>query len=163
MADAVDADTLAAVRNLWLSDALGLGQLFPQPPATGALKATDPGADYARSGPRACLDSTQGPRPNERFATAAGVFCRNDYRKVTMACYGTRGQVENALSLILTLFNRALGAPGYRTLTMPSGARFVRWWPLNDGTIKQDESSKAGRDVWQGIIEGEIWTVRTEP
>lgn len=163
MADAVDADTLAAVRALWLSDTNGLNKLFPQPPATGRLKSTQPGADVDASGPSAVLDCVQGPRSNERFIVAQKPLARNDYRKVTATMRGTREQAANGVSLFLTLFNRSLGMPSYPTLTFPSEARFVRWWPLGDGQLKQDPDTKAGKDVWIGTVEGEIWSIRTEP
>lgn len=161
MADAVDDDTLQGVLAAWKADRT-LSALFPLPPATGRIKSTQPGQDVQASGPTAVIDCAQGPRPNERFAQGGAVLVRNDYRKVTITLRGTRADVVAGVKGVLATFNRALGTSSGAPFSLPSGARFIRWWPLNDGEIKEDDSTKAGRDVWQGIVLGEVWTIRTE-
>ena len=161
MADVVDDDTTAAVIAAWRADAGGLDALSP--PVSGRVKSTQGGADMQAKGTYTVVECVQGPRPNERFITGPGTQVRNDYRKVTLTVRGVRADVVAAVGLILALFNRTLGAPKRPTLTYPSGARFVRWWPLGDGEISEDKDTKAGKDVWQGVVSGEVWSIRTEP
>jgi hypothetical protein len=160
-ADCIDDDTEQAVLNLWQQDAAGLMGLFKQLPRTGRLKSTAPGADIQATGPYATVDS-QLARREIIAADARGQFGWNDYRNVTITVYGVRADVVKAAQLFSSLFNRLIGTPLGRPFTLPSGARFVRWWPQGDVAIEEDKDSKAGKDVWKAIAKAEVWSVRAD-
>jgi len=70
--------------------------------------------------------------------------------------------INAAKILVLSVFNLKLGTPNNATLTFPSGARFVRWWPQNDGEIAKDPTAKAGQDIWVANLKGQVWSVRMD-
>ena len=159
--EVVDDDTEAAIVALW-GQTQALTKAFPNLPRTGRLKKD---AGQSIPTPYAQLDCKQGPKPNERMT--GGV--RHDYREVTITIRGTRAEVVAGTSAVLGVFNRKLGDPNYPAanglpvvLTFPSGARFIQWWPLNDGAIEEEVETKAGKDVWKGIVRGQVWSVRTD-
>lgn len=155
----VDNDTERAVLSLWRS-AMQLPSLFKRDPQTGRLKSLDPGADVQTSGPYAVLDCQLDSRKLAYADQKATAFW-NDYRKVTITIYGTRADVVQAAGAVMAIFNRKLGAQGQRTLTYPSGARFIRWEPTNQVHIEEDRDTKAGRDVWRAVIEAKVWSIRS--
>lgn len=154
MADPVDDDVLAAVRALWQTDGQTLPALVDRPPGAGALRST---RDQPLPLPYAHLacESVQGK--HQRYPKGI----RKDCRKVTVTVYGTYDQARDALAAVLDLFSSRLGYNG-RTLAFPSGAKFVKWWPLDNGTIVKDEAVREGLQVWRGACEGEVYSVRTE-
>lgn len=156
--EAIDDDTEAAAIALWES-AVQLSSLFASPPRTGRLKSTAPGQDVQTSGPYVVLDSKLLKR-DLIGADKDGLAYWNDYREVTMTVYGLRADVVKGIGLILAVFNRKLGAPGLQSLSYPSGARFMRWWPVGNAVIEEDKDAKAGKDVWKGTIKAEVWSVR---
>jgi hypothetical protein len=79
----------------------------------------------------------------------------HDVRKVTITVRGLKADVVRALATIQTVFNTET------VLAYPSGSRFLRWWPTGSPKLVQDEATKDGQDVWQGILEAEVWSVRT--
>ncbi|HEX5272704.1 MAG TPA: hypothetical protein VFW33_19540 [Gemmataceae bacterium] len=145
--DAIDDDTCAAVVALWKTDQADLPKLFAHPPRTGRLKAPDP---Y----PSAQVDS-------EYARHESGFGYRKDVRKVTLTLRGVRADVVAGLKAALALFNRNMGGPSQAGLTYPSGARFIKWWPLDSGTMKQEDTTKEGLDVWAGILTAEVTSVRS--
>jgi hypothetical protein len=145
----VDTDILRGVLALWDSlDALKATPL-KHPPRTGRLVAPD-------------------TLPNVHLASEfskdeRGVGYRKDRRKVTITIRGLHDDVSVILARTLNIFNASLGLPGFSTLIFPSGAKFIKWWPLNSGTLaKQEEAEKDGQDVWIGVIEAEVTTARAE-
>ena len=156
--DLADDDTLAAVIALWRAD-MQLPQLFRQPPQTGRLPSTDPGADVMARGPYAVLDCQLDSR-KLAFADPKAAAYWNDYRLVTVTIYGTRADVVQAAGAVLAVFNRKLGAPGQKTLKYPSGARFIRWEPVNQVHLEEDKDTKAGRNVWKAVVQAKVWSVR---
>lgn len=155
MAEFVDEDTLEAVVALWSSDPQKvLGGLFAEPIQSGELK---PG----RAMPYAHVQCQQGTKPNERMT--GGV--RQDYRKVTITVWADKAGAIKGGQAVLATFNLKLQPTeaGQPTLTYPSGARFIRWWPLNDGKLEERRAQKkGGLDMWTATLEGEIWSVRTD-
>jgi hypothetical protein len=103
-----------------------------------------------------------------------------DYRNVTITLVGQKADVSSALPQVIELFHRYLmpadlaylanlpasqtGSKKYYTLTYPyySPRKFFRWWSLNDGELVQDEATKKGKDVWRGVLVGEITSVMIE-
>ena len=82
-----------------------------------------------------------------------------DYRRVSITVRGLKADVVAGIEAIRTVFNRSM------TLSLPSGARFLRWWPDQSDKLEQEEPGSgkhAGEDVWRGIVEGVVWSVRTE-
>lgn len=146
---------------LWQQDAGGLMKLFNQPPRTGRIKSTTGGADAQAVGPYAVVDSKLA-RKELIAADAKGAYGWNDYRNVTVTMYGIRSDVVQASQLFSALFNRLIGTPLGRPFTLPSGARFVRWWPIGDITIEEDKDSKAGKDIWKATARAEVWSVRAD-
>ncbi|MES2342325.1 MAG: hypothetical protein V4597_11650 [Pseudomonadota bacterium] len=138
----MDDDTLAAVLALWQQDNTDLPALFTQPPQAGRLKSPQP-ALYAQL---ACE-----PVKREKGGSQGPWL---DWRKVTITVRGTKAGVVSALALVGGRFHDRC------TLTYPSGSIFIRWRPLSGGKLVQDEKTKAGTDVWQGIVDGEVLSVR---
>jgi len=168
-----DRDTADAVINLWKA-APSLSVLFPLPPTWDTVRKTDSKAVIAM--PYATLEITKG-KDNQRIT--GGVYY--DYRNVTIKIAGSMAPLAPAVQAqaglpvgpisviaaaklaVLSMFNLKLGIPGQPyTLTMPSGARFCRWWPQNDGDIARDPTAKAGQDIWVANVKGEVWSVRTD-
>lgn len=156
----VDDDTEQAILLLW-ELSVQFSELFSQLPRTGRQKPTAPGADVGAVGPYAIIDSRL-LRTELIAADSLGSYGWNDYRTVTITVYGLRKDVVEGVALILAVFNRRLGAPGKPALSYPSGARFVRWWPVGNAVIEEDKDTKAGKDVWKGTIRAEVWSVRDE-
>lgn len=143
MADVVDNDVLEAVRKLWQEgDQATLPALFNEPPKTGRLKSPQT-MPYAR------LDCN----PERRESAGTGGKW-HDFRRVEIFVYGVKADVVRALGAIGEIFNQQC------TLTFPSGARFIRWWPEPGGDLSQDEDTKDGQDVWKGVANGIVWSVR---
>lgn len=97
-------------------------------------------------------------RDNERMT--GGIY--HDYRNVTLTVRGKKASVVSAMAIALGVFNNRLGVAGQATLTMPSGARFIRFRPLNDGDKRLEETQKDGEEIWAGSIRAEIWSVRED-
>lgn len=149
MADVIDDDTCAAVLAAWQADAT-LPGLFARPPGRERLKAGQQGslppgspALYARLECR-----------HLRSASAGTAGAWHDHRKVTLTAYGVESAVNAAVQAMLNAFNSRT------VLVYPSGARFIRWWPTTGGELKIDEKARQGQDVWQGVVEADVWSVR---
>jgi hypothetical protein len=154
-ADVIDDDTEKAVLAAWATDTTTLPALFSKPPTTGRLRSLIPGTDLVAGKPTANLDCQLDSRPALAFG---GVWL--DKRKVTLTVRGVRVDVVTAMKAIRGIFNSNLGQTGGTPFTMPSGAAFIVWEPRRDTTLKEDEATKAGKDVWQGILEALCWTQR---
>lgn len=149
---AIDDDTLAAVVELW-DTSEALAALFSAGLQAGRLHS-----------PRA----EPLPVPNAQvmceFAREDLAYTyRMDRRKVTLTMRGVKAQVVEGVSAALALFNRDMGnpvVPASPPLVYPSGARFVRWWPLDSGKLEQEETALKGQDVWRGVVSGEVTSVR---
>ncbi len=160
MADSVDEDTEAAVIALW-SATPALAELCKQHPQSGRLhspKAKPLDLPYAQ------VNSEALPGKVTRYV---GGF-RKEARKVTLTLRGTHPQAATGLALMLGTFNAQLSAPGKPTLTFPSTSPttnlpyFVKWWPTNEGTLKQEETARQGVEVWAAVIEAEVWSTRSD-
>jgi hypothetical protein len=157
MTDA-DEDLAQAIVAAWKADKV-LPGLFAELPAQKLKK--DPAAPRtSKKMPYAEFEIKKG-KENERLTGGA----YHDFRDVTITLVGIKADVQAAKVVVLNVFGLALmptgTPPPAPTLTMPSGARFVRWWPKNDGDIEPDPSSKEGQDIWRVVVKGEVWTVRT--
>ncbi len=156
MTDA-DSDTAQAVIACWKADAT-LATLFLQPPIYDTVRK-DPARD-ARAALKYPYASLKVEKDQDAQHMTGGAY--HDYRKVTIRVAGAPKAVADQAKLaVLNVFNLNLGRPGKPTLALPSGAAFRRWWPLNDGEIRQDESRKDGQDVWIATVIGRVWSVRT--
>jgi len=149
MADVVDQDTQRAVQTAWQTNS-SLPALV-----VGRLKSLIPGTDIVAGKPTANLDC----QLDTRTALAFGAVWL-DKRKVTITVRGARADVVAAVAAVRDIFNSKLGTPAGTPFTLPSGAPFLVWEPRRDTALQEDEATKAGRDVWQGIIEGLVWTQR---
>jgi hypothetical protein len=141
MATCVDNDTLEAVAARWKQVPDTLPALFKQPPATGRLHGT-------QSSPYAQVTSEFSKHDS---AGTGGAW--HDWRKVTITVRGLKDDVRRGVEAVLEIFDDRT------TLVYPSGARFIRWWPQGD-RLEQEETTKDGQDVWMGVVEGEVWSVR---
>lgn len=139
----IDDDTLAAVRQRW-QDEGNLPSLFDKPPESGRLHApqTSPYAQLASELMRRVSAGTGG--------------AWHDYRRVTVTLRGVKADVIAGVAAVKAVFNRDV------TLTYPSGARFKRWWPADSDRLGQEDEPKEGQDVWQAIIEAEVWSIRRD-
>ena len=155
MADVEDDDTQRAVQAAWATDVTTLPPLFPHGLQVGRMKSLLPGADVVAGKPTANLDCQLEARTALSFNA---VWL--DKRKVTITVRGVRADVVTAVSAIRDLFNSKLGFAGGTPFTLPSGAPFLVWEPRRDAMLQEDEATKGGRDVWQGIIEGIVWSQR---
>lgn len=153
MADAVDNDTLEAVRTRWQSDKANLPALVDEPPKSGRLKSPQnmPYAHIACEFARRELNGT-----GRETSSGSGVLARtwSDYRNVTITVWGTKADAKAALSYVLDTFHNDT------ELVFPSGARFRRWKPIDGGKLVQDAATKDGLDIWQGIVTAEVWSIR---
>lgn len=147
----VDDDVEKAVVALWISTP-ALASLFAHAPRSGRIHST-------KTAPQS-LPYAQVASEHSKSERGFG-YCL-DRRKVTLTMRGTRAQAVQAMGQALGVFNARLGYPdgSSPTLTMPSKARFIKWWPLNEGTTKQEETQVQGVEVWAAVIEGEVTTVR---
>ncbi len=145
--DDIDHDTLAAVEAKWMLSTLS--QFFSHPPQSGRLKADK---EKPQTLPYAHLSSELESR--EPWNAKVGVVSWMDRRKVTITVYGTREQCKDAIAAVLGVFNIQT------RLTYPSGARPYRWRPQDGNTVKQDETTKAGQDVWQAVLTASVSSIR---
>jgi len=174
MATDANDDTYQALLQAWNLDAT-LPTLFPEPIHAGRLRSHEgttalgpPGLD-----PPYVQMLIEKGKANERYTGTP----YQDYRNVTIIAVGTKDQASKALASMLNVFKRGLVPydlvnavissgqfSGVITLTYPSYSprRFVRWWPLNDGVLEQDETTRKGKDVWRTVIQGEIWSTMQE-
>lgn len=146
----IDNDTLEAVQTLWAT-VQGLPAIVSRRPGAGRLKSTK---EEPLALPYAQIVS-------EHDSTERGYNHRIDRRKVSINIYGTKAQVVTAMNLALATFNDRLGWPGGTRLEYPSGARFLSWLLLTHGTLSQDDTVRAGEDVWVGMIEARVSSVRS--
>lgn len=149
MAVDIDDDTLQAVRNCWMLDNT-LPTLVTEPPKAGRLKSGQSGT-YAQI---VCEFESRDS------AGTGGAW--HDYRKVTVKVWGTKANATAALAAINARFNLRLGTDDGEPFSYPSGARFIRWWPLDGGRLEEDPATKAGEDVWIGSCSGKVWSIRLE-
>ena len=149
MSDAVDDDTLQALQGAWKSDNATLPKLFATQPRAGRLK-DERGVQLAM--PYATVASEPDAGKVKRLAGPAGV--RIDARKVTLTAWGVKADAVAALKAMLAVFGTQT------TLTYPSGARFMALVPETGGQLKQDESTRAGKDIWQAILVATVYSVR---
>ena len=154
MADVVDQDTERGVQAAWATDTTTLPALFPHGLVTGRLKSLIPGSDVVAGTPTANLDC----QLDSRVALAFGAIWL-DKRKVTITVRGVRADVVTAMGVLRGIFNSNLGQGG-TPFSLPSGAPFLLWETRQDTSVQEDEATKAGRDVWQGILEALCWTER---
>lgn len=146
----IEDDVQTAIRNFWKADP-DLVAINPELKA-GELPSPQP-STYAHV-------KVEKGRTNER--QTGGAF--KDYRNVTLTVRGLKDAVTAAVATMLNKFNLNLmptSLAATPTLTMPSGAPFVRWWPINDGAKKVDKDHKSGNEIWEGQVIGEVYTVRT--
>lgn len=135
-------DTLQAFGLVWDASA-------PLVAAAGHLQAGDVASQPDVFAKIECVKG----KANERMTGGA----YHDYRNVTITIRGTKTDVTAAMALALAVVNRTM------TLTMPSGARFIQFWPDGDGEIAKDEGlRRKGEEIWLGTIKGQVWTVRTD-
>jgi hypothetical protein len=144
----IDDDTLRAVKALWGEEALLLPALFTEPIRAGRLKSTP---DRLLDMPYAQASSEL---LNREKSGTSGHW--HDHRKVTIRVWGLKDDVVEAIAILTGIFNVDT------TLTYPSGARFIRWWPDGDAKFYQDETTRDGQDVWVGEIAGNVWSVRSQ-
>ncbi len=144
----VDDDSLRAVELLWGSDVVTLPSLFAGGLQTGRL-ASPQALPYAQLACRL---------ERRELSGTAGAW--HDYRRLSVTVRGLEQQVVDGCSAVMALLNLQT------TLTYPSGARFIRWWP--DGEVKlqevqgsPEETTYQGQPIWQGEIEAIVWSVRT--
>jgi len=154
-ADVIDNDTELAVQTAWATDTTTLPGLFPHGLVVGRMKSLIPGTDVQAGKPTANLDC----QLDSRTALAFGAVWL-DKRRVTITVRGVRADVVAAVAAIRGIFNSKLGFAGGTPFALPSGAPFLVWEPRRDTALQEDEATKAGKDVWQGIIEGILWTQR---
>lgn len=175
--DATD-DTYQALLRAWNRDAF-LTTAFPEPihagrlrSHEGALSLTPPGIDppYAQM----LVEKSKGADRNTGLAY-------QDYRMVTITVVADKAKASQALARLGEVYHRFLypsdltyaiagiiNAGGFAaTLTYPfySARKFVRWWPAGraeDGVLEIDESTRKGKDVWRGILTGEVWSTMLE-
>jgi hypothetical protein len=153
---ATDNNTLEAVQRLYATaDPAVLPQLLTERPKAGRLQSpqTDTYAVLACKLVR--RDS----------AGTGGVW--HDHRLVTITVYGVKAKVNSVMDAMLEVFNvgcqldyigPAPTKPDKNGLPL-----FVRWWPAPDNgdMLEEDETTKAGQDVWKGKISAEVWSIRT--
>lgn len=152
MAVDIDNDTLRAVVDCWNADAT-LPGLFAEAIHAGRLKSV---GETARAMPYAQVTCEFDRR---EIIGSDGDW--HDWRKVTLKAWGTKSQASAALAAMLARFNLGLGKTGRPTLTFPSGDRFIRWTPVDGGTLTQDEATAQGNDVWVGTVTGTVWSIRS--
>jgi hypothetical protein len=151
MADVIDDDTERAVQTVWATNST-LPTL-----ATGRLKSLIPGQDVQAGKPQAVLTC----QLEARTALAFDAVWL-DKRRVTLTVRGVRADVVTALAAVRDLFNSRTGTPAGTPFALPSGAPFLLWEPRRDTMLEEDEATKAGKDVWQGIVEALVWTQRAQ-
>jgi len=157
LVEAEDDDIQRAVQTAWKTDTTTLPGLFPGGLIVGRMKSLIPGTDIVAGKPTANLDC----RLDSRTALSFGATWL-DKRTVTITVRGVRADAVTAASAIRAIFNSDLGRPAGKPFAFPSGAPFMLWEPRRDVMIKEDEATKAGKDVWQAIIEGIVWSVRSK-
>lgn len=138
--DAIDHDTLAAVRTRWLASG-ALPGLINSPPQAGRLVAQH-GAVYV-------VITSQLER-RELTGTRRTWF---DWRRVTITAYGPEADVREIAEAALDVFNLDV------SLVFPSGARFVKWWPEGN-TLELDEENAQAEDIWRAEVAGLVLAVR---
>lgn len=143
MADFIDNDTLAAVVNKWKADQT-LSGLFPHPQA-GRLKGQPP--------PYVHIDCKLDRRECAGTGTGGGIPW-HDYRLVTLTVVGVKARVVEIVEAMLAVFHQKT------ELVLPSTARFVQWWPVEEGGLTEDPDRKEGQDQWRGVIQGRVWSTR---
>ncbi len=146
-----DEDTLETVRAYWAADT-AMQLLLPGGPQLGRIV---PPAGPLR--PYAAVRVQQGPTPNAYQAPATSGAGYHDYRHVTVQVLGRKADVVAGLGHVRRLYEWA------PDLAVPGG-RLLRCMPLAGAPhLLQDGRRKDGEDVWRGLHELEIWTVRTIP
>lgn len=138
----IDDDTLQAVQALWRSDNATLPALIDRAPQAGRLKP----------GQSECYAAVACEYLSRESAGTGGYW--HDHRKVTITIRGVKAKVVQGLAAVGEIFHRDA------TLTYPSGERFVRWWPLPGGKLAQDPDTKAAQDIWMGVVEADVWSIR---
>ncbi len=141
MADAIDDDTLAAIRSQW-NDAPTLAGLLTDPPQAGRLVSPQTGA-YCQIA--SVLKSRQ-------LTGTAGFY--HDRRTVTISVRGRKADVVAAQQALGDVFNRNT------VLVYPSGARPFWYMPLPGDSLKEDPARKSGEDVWLGELVADVWSIR---
>lgn len=142
--DMIDDDTMAAVKARWKEDQTLRG-LIPEPQA-GKLK-TPQAALYCH------LEVKLDHRECAGTGTGGGIPW-HDYRLVTLTFVGIKARVVEAVGTALAVFHQRV------ELTYPSGASFRQWWPVEEGALTEDPDRKEGQDIWRGIIQGRVWSIR---
>lgn len=158
MADVVDDDTIAMVQQLWLSSPT-LTEILDRAPAADTAKSPRGQPLQLPYGTIACEHS---PGRSQRYVNGT----RKDVRRVVISVWGTHEQANAALQAMEATFHARLSAPGYTLVGYPSGAKFIKWWPVNNGRLVKETGSsaaKGGEDVWRATIEAEVTSVRSEP
>lgn len=138
----IDDDTLQAAVALWKRTPALQGEI-------GELRAGDLQGDLPAR--YAAVQCTKG-KDSQRMTGGA----YHDYRQVEISVYGRKADASAGLKAVLAVFNRLC------TLDLPSGARFVQWWPLNDGELVREGGRRKGEEMWRGVVKGQVWTVRVD-
>jgi len=141
----VDDDTMQAIREVWLDNKVSdLSSVFGEPIQVGRLKSEQlyPNAQMKVELGSPHIVMTRGKRI--------------DHRKVTITIRGFKGQVDESLPMVLGVFNRNT------KIALPSGDKCMGWRPVGNGRKEQENATYEGRDIWMGIVEGEVLSVRSE-
>lgn len=151
----IDDDTAQAVINLWQKTA-ALTTLFKEPPRTGKLKK-QPNESPSKRMPYAGIEVKKG-KENQRMT--GGIF--HDFREVTITAIGVKADASKALALIKTTFGLNIGTFKQPTLDLPSGDRFIQAFPINDGELTEDATTKEAQDVWRAVVRLMVWSIRQD-
>jgi hypothetical protein len=160
VAEAVDDDTERAILALWLATP-ALAALLPAPPVTGRIHSRK---DLPARLPYGHIVCEAVPGRAVRYPKGF----RKDVRKATITVRGLRADVVKAAPLVLAVFNSQMTLPGRQALVFPSFnqqtglPKLIKWWPLNDGALDQEEAQVQGNEVWRLAIEAEVYTSRSE-
>jgi hypothetical protein len=137
----ITEDLLEAIKAAWMADATLLAFL-------GELKSGRLVSPQTQ--PYAQVEVTKG-KANEWMT---GYLCM-DYRNAKLTAWGNKADMTLAIQYMLAVFNLTT------TLVLPSGDQFLGWRPVErQSNLVQDTTVKQAEDIWIGIVEAEIWTVR---
>lgn len=147
MPDVVDDDTLQAVKARWQADHATLPALFERPAVAGRLKQDPAGKPLTM--PYAQVECAF---KGNQSAGTGGAW--HDHRTVSIRVWGTKDQAAAGGRAVLAAFN-------LRTvLDLPSGAKFMRWWPDGANTLTEDKDTARGKDVWVFETKADVWSIR---
>lgn len=145
----IDQDIKAAVVTRWKGDA-ALNALDAIGPRDGKLEGNRPDTYVT-------ISVGAGSRANECFGNGAGGAVWKIFRTVTLTWYGKKDTISGALQAMAAVFRARL----WNQLVMPSGANVFRLYPKDLGRQEQDDTKdKKAQEIWRGVYEFEVGTVR---